>query len=241
MWSWPYALGSLPGQRASLKSTSLHGNWVTEYFLKRLISATQICHTFALLHSIIRRKTFIIMSMYVIFFKNDIKYIMLIISYICSRRQKITFILIHVNHTAWIQMNPAGSWSNLFIPIWGFQFLYMFSAEGSSHGIEFCSNSAGWNEWLNTHIFNTQCSEVNLQSVVLNLRLLGAQTDVWTLYLQAQDCTFALQLCWMVISLACSMIVLEGEETLQIPFGSSEVTEVPTPEVNHMNLIRFAT
>lgn len=45
----------------------------------------------------------------------------------------------------------------------------------------------------------------------------------------------------MVISLARSMIVLEGEETLQIPFGNSEVTEIPTAEVNHTNLIRFAT
>lgn len=64
---------------------------------------------------------------------------------------------------------------------------------------------------------------------------------MWTLYLQDRDRTFALQLCFTVISLAHSVIVLEGEETLQIPFGNSEVTEIPTAEVSHTNLIRFAT
>ncbi|XP_008683082.1 2-oxoisovalerate dehydrogenase subunit beta, mitochondrial isoform X2 [Ursus maritimus] len=47
---------------------------------------------------------------------------------------------------------------------------------------------------------------------------------------QDRDRTFALQLCFTVISLAHSVIVLEGEETLQIPFGNSEVTEIPTAE-----------
>ncbi|XP_008683081.1 2-oxoisovalerate dehydrogenase subunit beta, mitochondrial isoform X1 [Ursus maritimus] len=48
---------------------------------------------------------------------------------------------------------------------------------------------------------------------------------------QDRDRTFALQLCFTVISLAHSVIVLEGEETLQIPFGNSEVTEIPTAEI----------
>lgn len=80
-----------------------------------------------------------------------------------------------------------------------------------------------------------------VQSVVLNQQLLRVQIDVRTLYLQDRDRTFAPQLCLMVISLARSMIILEGEHTLQTPLGRAEVTEVPAAEMNHMNLIRFAT
>lgn len=80
-----------------------------------------------------------------------------------------------------------------------------------------------------------------VQSVVLNQQLLRVQIDVRTLYLQDRDRTFAPQLCLMVISLARSMIILEGEHTLQTPLGRAEVTKVPAAEMNHMNLIRFAT
>lgn len=79
------------------------------------------------------------------------------------------------------------------------------------------------------------------QPVVLNQQLLGGQIDVWTPYLQHRERTFALQLCLTVISLARSMIILEGEHTFQTPFGSAGVTEVPAAEMNHMKLIRFAT
>ena len=79
------------------------------------------------------------------------------------------------------------------------------------------------------------------QSVVLYQQLCGGQIDVRTPHLPHRDCTFALQLCLTVISLACSVIILEGEHTLQTPFGSAEVTEVPAAEMNHMSLIRFAT
>lgn len=77
--------------------------------------------------------------------------------------------------------------------------------------------------------------------VVLNQQLLGVQIDVRTLYLQGRDRTFAPQLCLMVISLAHSVIILEGEHTLQTPLGRTEVTKVPAAEMNHRNLIRFAT
>lgn len=80
-----------------------------------------------------------------------------------------------------------------------------------------------------------------VQSVVLNQQLLRVQIDVRTLYLQDRDRTFAPQLCLMVISLARSVIILEGEHTLQTPLGRAEVTKVPAAEMNHMNLIRFAT
>lgn len=79
------------------------------------------------------------------------------------------------------------------------------------------------------------------QPVVLNQQLLGVQIDVRTLYLQDRDRTFAPQLCLMVISLARSVIILEGEHTLQTPLGRAEVTKVPAAEMNHMNVIRFAT
>lgn len=96
-------------------------------------------------------------------------------------------------------------------------------------------------KWRTGRAARAFCAVLYVQSVVLNQQLPGEQIDVWTLYLQHRDRTFALQLCLTVISLAHSVIILAGEHTLWTPFGSAEVTEVPAVEMSHVHLIRFAT
>lgn len=132
------------------------------------------------------------------------------------------------------QSSPTRYWSNAF------QYLRFSVLRCALKSREFpCCYKATSETTDEPSCTEYSAAALHAQSVVLNQ--LGVQIDVRTLYLQDWDRTFAPQLCLMVINLARSAIILEGEHTLQTPLGRAEVTKVPAAEMNHMNLIRFAT